>query len=257
MQVDAGTGYTLMEFRSGNKALFNTSCGKVDEKGWKVADGSCNFYTASTKVASAVESTHVKFRTTLRNNGTLDSRDFAWIFYYQNDMVVKTMTVRGDMAYPQITLEDSILVRGNDVIRMRISFICDKSDEEWLLPDEGLTIYIPSGSGEAETEQENVINTVALEVITDDEGNLITWGKDRSPQAAYYLVERSTDGNTFEFAGYVNTGISNGEQTVFHFRENRPGKAIYRVTGISSNGQKLDVMGTVNTAGGGMTAQSP
>ncbi len=257
--VIGGTGYTLYEFQGSNNALYTTSCGQVNDDGWKVTDGSCNFYTASTKIAPALEATQVVVRTTLSNNGTLDSRDFAWIFYYLNDKVIKTVTVRGDMSYPQTTLEDSLMVKGGDVMRIRISFICDKSDEQWLLPDGGLICFIPSESEETPVETNEVITKAEeLKVESDDDGNLVTWEKSGTAAGIYYLVERSADGREYEFAGYVNSGINDGLNTVFQFREKSPGKrCYYRVTSMSQNGQKMDIVGTAVTTTSDITAQSP
>ena len=255
----AVSGYTLYEFQGGNNSLYTVSCGTVSAEGWKVTGGSCNFYTASTHISAALENTKVIFSTTLKNNGTLDSRDFAWVFYYLNDKVVKTVTVRGDMAHPAITLKDSLNVTGNDVIRMRISFICDKSDEQWLLPDGELTYYIPSEAEESAADSDEPVSEPGLvDVITDDEGTLVTWRTNETTDGMYFLVERSPDGNDFEFAGYVNSPAQGAGDPEFRFREMRRGETFhYRVTGISSNGQKLKVIGTVVTPAGDMTAQSP
>ncbi len=237
----------LYEFQASMKNLYQVSCNTAGEQGWTVSKNSCNFYSAAVALPTTDETANNKviIKTQLINSGNLESRDFAWLFYYVNDKVVRSVTVRGDVVTQDgLVLTDTLVVPAKGNVRMRISFVCDGADEIWRLPNKGITISVEGTPSQIieifEPETEHTIL-----VRSENNSTNVTWTEDDLNKTGYYLVERSIDGNKYVFAGYVNSGTIKNDKITYSFTDytTLEGPVWYRVVVFSENGQKLNALG--------------
>jgi len=252
LSLIASEGNKLYEFQSASQTLYHISCGTVSSEGWKIKRNSCNFYTSTTEFKAKNNATDKKvyFKTIVKNSGNLESRDFAWVFYYLNDKVVKSITIRGDVVGPGVTLRDTFNVSSGDRLRMRVSFVCDKDDELWILPDRGVVLYEVDYSKETEEFPELQKQKPHHKIIAkvNDSNVNVTWHDNSKENDQYYLVERSSDGRSFEFAGYVKSGVTYNESSTFSFIDKADINTIsyYRVTILSGSGKKVATVGVAS-----------
>jgi hypothetical protein len=250
--VNAGEGVKLYEFQGDNTTLYQTTCGNSGEEGWEVNKNSCNLYTSTTEYRNPTGNSDslVIVKTTIKNSGNLEPRDFAWIFYYLNNKVIKSITVRGDIVGKGVTIVDSIYTTHEDKLRLRISFVCDGDNEYWLLPDGGISIYLPDGKEEFIEIEELKKPDLTIEANMEEDHIHVTWLDSHNTSNNYYLIERSIDGRRFEFLGYVKSGVIKNNKLAYSYTDNTNSDqaSFYKVSTYSASGKKLNVLGVVSVS---------
>jgi hypothetical protein len=245
-----GTGSNAQEFRktyifnTADKSTYTTSCGALEPQGWAVIRNSCNFYTPVTGVGgnSGEPDRIVDLKLRLGNSGNLDAKDFAWLFYYVNGKMVLTRTFKGDGTPQNFEFSDTLAVPAGGNYKIRVALVCDESDEYWRMMNGDLTanVRVP---GEVATEP-------AFQPLSHDPGLVVTrerniatlsWSAPPDPDANYFIIEKSRNGEEFEFAAYLRN--DNNNMTKYSYIDHAlfSPETWYRVTRIGKGGKKMVV----------------
>jgi hypothetical protein len=227
-------------FNTSDKTTYSTSCGALEPPGWAVIRNSCNFYTPVTAVGgNAGEADRmVDIRMRLGNSSNLDAKDFAWLFYYVNGKMILTRTFKGDSTPASFEFSDSLVVPAGGNYKLRIALVCDEMDEYWRLMNGDLTASVRTEGEMAPPTYTPLSHDPGLTVIRDGNIARLSWSSAADESASYFLIEKSRDGEKFEFAAYLRNDNTN--QTSYSYIDHELFKpdTWYRVTRVGNNGKK-------------------
>ncbi len=230
----------VYRFNISDKASYSTSCGTQEGSDWTVNKNSCNFYSPILNTGESPEKQprRIDIRMRLTNSGTLDEKDFAWIFYYVDGKITTTKTLRGDQVEGVINYKDSIEVPSNSNFKLRIALVCDEADEYWRISNGDLTACVRAFEGEASQSQEPVM---ADKITVLKERNVVRlmWTAPGNPDGNYFMIERSKNGSQFEFAGYVKDNRNGTTSSKYSFIDNGTFKpeTWYRISHVDLSGK--------------------
>lgn len=230
----------VYSFNITDKLSYTTSCGQLEESDWKVVQNSCNFY--SPVLAAGGQQGQVKqvvINLRLGNSGNLDEKDFAWIFYYVNGKVESTKTIRGDQAGNPVVFRDSVTIPAGSTFKMRLAIVCDEGDEYWRLGNGDLTVCIRANQGDKTVSGEQIDGKITL--IREREIVKLVWSSPSGPDGNYFRIERSRNGSSYEFAGYVKDNRGNQAFSRYSFIDSgcfKP-ETWYRITRIDMRGNSV------------------
>ena len=211
---DCGQVYS---FNINDKSSFSTSCGIMDQSDWIVRKNSCNFYTPLTAVSGKPGDTDrlVDINIRIGNSGNLDEKDFAWIFYYINGKTEVTKTLTGKQVDGAFNLRDSIAVPAGGNFKIRIAFVCDRTEEFWKLSNGDLTTCIRKSIGEETTPETAVSGKIIF--LKERDVVKLQWSAPSNANGNYFVIERSKNGAQYEFAGYVKDSRVTGNMSKYSF----------------------------------------
>jgi hypothetical protein len=241
--ADAQEFRKFYTFNTGDKTTFSTSCGTLEPSGWSVIRNSCNFYTPVTGVGgTAGESDRiVDVRMRLGNSSNLDAKDFAWLFYYVNGKMVLTRTFKGDSTPGSFEFSDSLTVPAGGNYKLRVALVCDEMDEYWRLSNGDLSASVRTEGESAPPVFQPVSHDPGLVVTRERNIARLSWTAIPDESANYFLVEKSRDGEDFEFAAYLRNENNNLTSYSYIDHELFKPETWYRVTRVGLNGKKVVV----------------
>jgi len=131
---------------------------------------------------------------------------------------------------------------------MRISFVCDGDNEYWILPNGGISIYLPDFSSDNNEVISPKSSSPLIEAQVHESHVKISWTDPLNKLDDYYLIERSVDGKTFDFLGYTKTGVLKDNTIVYSYTDNSIENydSIYKITTYNTRGGKLNVIGVAS-----------
>jgi hypothetical protein len=228
-------------FNTSDKTTYSTSCGTIEPPGWAVIRNSCNFYTPVTGVGGTTGEADrlVDIRMRLGNSNNLDAKDFAWLFYYVNGKMVLTRTFKGDNTPSSFEFSDSLIVPAGGTYKLRIALVCDEMDEYWRLMNGDLTATVRSEGEAAPPPSVPLSHDPGLTALRDGAIARLSWGSAPDESASYFLIEKSRDGQKFEFAAYLRNDNTNQTSYSYIDHELFKPETWYRVTRVAANGKKV------------------
>ena len=228
-------------FNTADKSTHTISCGNLEPQGWAVIRNSCNFYTPVTGVGgnAGEEDRIVDLKIRIGNSGNLDAKDFAWLFYYVNGKMVLTRTFKGDNTPQSFDFTDSIYVPAGGNYKIRLALVCDEQDEYWRLMNGDLTAQVRMpGEAPAATEFKPLSHDPGLVVVRERNIARLSWSAPPDPDANHFIIEKSRDGEKFEFAAYLRNDNDNMTKYSYIDHDLFKPQTWYRVTRVGVSGKK-------------------
>lgn len=230
---------SIYYFNSADKTSYAISCGEVGEEGWIVSKNSCNFYTPLTSNTDEEEPKWIDIRSVFNGTDNLDARDFVWIFYYVNGNTVKTSTIKGEFGRKSYDFSDSLLIPAGGSFRFRIAMVCDEADEKWELGNRQLSICTRAKAGQPAIEQ--IPATSKIEVNKDRGIAQLKWSAEPGTSGNYFKIERSANGEKFEFAGFVKENNPAAQLSYYSFIDAGTFKpqSWYKISRVTNSGEEV------------------
>jgi len=239
---------SIYHFDAADKKTFSTSCGDIDGDGWKVSKNSCNFYTPLTSIDDSGVDRWIDIKANFSGSDNLDGRDFVWIFYYVNGNAVKTSTITGVFDKTNFVFNDSLLVPSGGSYRFRIAMVCDDADEHWMLSSKNLSISTRAIVGEQVIEKAETATEAKIRIASERGVIKLSWLEEPGTIPNYFKIERSQNGEQFEFAGFVKEYKSTDRITRYSFIDAgayNP-QTWYRIKKVDMNGIEVPIGDSVS-----------
>lgn len=220
-------------------STYSTSCGSTGNQEWVVSRNSCNLYTTMMKAGElpTFGNRTIDVSLKLSNSGNLDDKDFAWIFYYINEKPAGSKTLKGSENGDEIHFKDQVLVPARSSFHVRVALVCDEEDEYWKITNGDFFMGQRAAEGEDIVEDPKAVQ----KVYARKDRNIVRlhWNDRFTGEEAYYRVERSADGEKFQFAGFVKLNKSSSELVRHSFIDSAPFQPVsfYRVSRIQDQDQ--------------------
>jgi hypothetical protein len=218
---------------------FTNSCGIIEKDTWIVSRNSCNIYTPVLQAGELSEygkrNIEVKIRVT--NNGQMDDKDFVWIFYYIDEKPSGSKTLKGSEYEKEILFREVINVPARSKYRIRVAMVCDDDNEEWRIGNGDIIISQYAVHGEEIFQDPQATG----KVYAKKDRNIIhlNWNANYTSDEDYFRIERSGDGNRFEFAGFVKMKRASDNLARLSFIDSAPyqPETWYKVTIQNADGE--------------------
>jgi hypothetical protein len=219
-----------------NPATYTVTCGSINSAGWSVKGQTCLYYSPEFNSGGIAGMPNKELDMTVRINqsGNLDGNDSAFVYVYINGILSNTYTCKGDSVSKVFTITQTFTIPCATNYSVAIKLQNDKTNELWQIKNNDVVFCLRSLTILP------VTLTSFTGILTPAGKVLLKWTTASELNAKTFIIERSSDGKTFEEISSIPASGNSSSTLSYNYTDFSPLSSLnyYRLKQVDSDGRK-------------------